>query len=557
MTESWFRREFLTPRRLIFNVLFYGLQLFFFGYGWFSQERNQKLAALNGLKWSVWVSRGAGLTLAFLGGCILLPMLRNVIRIIRPKLAWLFPADENIWFHRQVAYALAFWSMVHTTAHYVNFFNVERTQVRVEKALDIHYTQPGGITGHFMLLIMVLMYTTAHHKVRHQCFEAFWYTHHLAFFWFIGLYAHATGCFVRDSVEPAYTYTFPFYNTEFCLGYESWRWTIWPGIAYFAERVWREIRARRATRLSKVLVHPSGAMELRIIKPSFKYVAGQWLFINIPEISSYQWHPFTITSAPEDPYVSVHIRQVGDWTFGLGDRLGAGPSVVQAMTKAAMAGQEKDEDGYGTRGNFVELASGSRDLPEVRIDGPYGAPAEDVFNVEVAVLIGAGIGVTPFASILKHIWYRQKKGTLMNLKRVEFFWVCRDAPSFGWFQTLLQEVEEAQIDPNFLRINIYLTQKISEDMLWNIAVNDAGAEYDPLTLLRTRTMFGRPDWKTIYSRMRQAIEVGQYLPGINSQLKTNVGTYFCGPTVLARAIKEATVAETTKDINFSFAKEHF
>ena len=56
------------------------------------------------------------------------------------------------------------------------------------------------------------------------------------------------------------------------------------------------------------------------------------------------------------------------------------------------------------------------------------------------------VGVTPFASILKHIWYRQKKGTLGSLKRVEFFWVCRDAPSFGWFQTLLQEVEAAQAD---------------------------------------------------------------------------------------------------------------
>lgn len=76
---------------------------------------------------------------------------------------------------------------------------------------------------------------------------------------------------------------------------------------------------------------------------------------------------------------------------------------------------------------------------------------------------------------------------------------------------------------NFLRINIYLTQKISEDMLWNIAVNDAGAEYDPLTLLRSRTMFGRPDWKAIYQRMRMAIETGQYLPGTNSQLKTKVG----------------------------------
>lgn len=32
-------------------------------------------------------------------------------------------------------------------------------------------------------------------------------------------------------------------------------------------------------------------MELRIIKPSFKYVAGQWLFVQIPELSKFQWHP--------------------------------------------------------------------------------------------------------------------------------------------------------------------------------------------------------------------------------------------------------------------------
>lgn len=34
-----------------------------------------------------------------------------------------------------------------------------------------------------------------------------------------------------------------------------------------------------------------GAMELRIVKPSFKYTAGQWLFIQIPELSHFQWHP--------------------------------------------------------------------------------------------------------------------------------------------------------------------------------------------------------------------------------------------------------------------------
>jgi NADPH oxidase len=110
---------------------------------------------------------------------------------------------------------------------------------------------------------------------------------------------------------------------------------------------------------------------------------------------------------------------------------------------------------------------------------------------------------------------------------------------------------------NFLRINIYLTQKVSEDMLWNIAVNDAGAAYDPLTLLRSRTMFGRPDWNAIYGKLKQAIEGGQYIPGSNAQLKTTVGTYFCGPSVLAKAIRVATVAHTSAAVNFTFAKEHF
>lgn len=559
MGESFIQREFLSPRRLLFNILWYGTHLFVFGYGWYSQQSNAKLAGLNTLKWSVWTSRGAGLVLAYDGFMILVPMLRNIIRVVRPKFTWLFPADENIWFHRQVAYSMAFWSMVHTTAHYVNFINVELTQIRPQRALDIHYTQPGGITGHFMLTIMVLMYSTAHKKVRQQCFEAFWYTHHLAFFFMLGLYTHATGCFVRDSAEPDFQATFPFYNTRHCLGYLSWRYTIWPGIIYFGERIYREIRARRTTRLSKVLVHPSGAMELRIIKPSFKYTAGQWLFVQVPDVSSLQWHPFTITSAPEDPYVSVHIRQVGDWTQALGERLGAGPSVVKSLTQAAMKTYDRDEKAGLSRGDFVELDPNSmtRPMPAIRIDGPYGAPAEDVFNSDVAILVGGGIGVTPFASILKHIWYRQKKGNLGALRRVEFFWVCRDVPSFGWFQNLLQEVEAAQTDPNFLRINIYLTQKINEDMLWNIAVNDAGADYDPLTLLRTRTMYGRPDWKTIFSRIRSAIETGQYLPGQNAELKTRVGTYFCGPAPLGRDLKRECNAATNSQVTFTFAKEHF
>ena len=62
---------------------------------------------------------------------------------------------------------------------------------------------------------------------------------------------------------------------------------------------------------------PPDAVEIQFRKPSMHYKAGQWLFLNVPSVSQHEWHPFTITSCPFDPYVSVHVRQVGDFTRAL------------------------------------------------------------------------------------------------------------------------------------------------------------------------------------------------------------------------------------------------
>ena len=45
-------------------------------------------------------------------------------------------------------------------------------------------------------------------------------------------------------------------------------------------------------------------------------------------------------------------------------------------------------------------------LSKVYLDGPFGAPTGQIFNAQHAVLIGTGIGVTPFASILQSIMHR-------------------------------------------------------------------------------------------------------------------------------------------------------
>jgi NADPH oxidase 1 len=272
-----------------------------------------------------------------------------------------------------------------------------------------------------------------------------------------------------------------------------------------------------------------GVVEIQFKKPSFKYKAGQWLFLQMPSVSTYQWHPFTITSCPFDPYVSVHVRQVGDFTEALGDAVGAGKAQGKLYDDAV--------------GMFEVALQNGQHMPALRIDGPYGAPAEDVFDNEIAILIGTGIGVTPWASILKNIWHlRNSPNPPTRLRRVEFVWVCRDTSSFEWFQTLLssletQSVEAARIPGSgsqFLKIHTYLTQRLDADTTQNVVLNSVGANVDPLTALQARTNFGRPNFSKMFTTMRDGILDRTYLSGLEGSMRTTVGVYFCGPSAAGK-----------------------
>ena len=48
------------------------------------------------------------------------------------------------------------------------------------------------------------------------------------------------------------------------------------------------------------IVLPSKVTGLVIKKPAkFNFNPGDWVFIKIPQIATFEWHPFTISSAPE------------------------------------------------------------------------------------------------------------------------------------------------------------------------------------------------------------------------------------------------------------------
>ena len=55
-------------------------------------------------------------------------------------------------------------------------------------------------------------------------------------------------------------------------------------------------------------------------------------------------------------------------------------------------------------------------MPIIAVDGPFGTASEDVFDYDVAICVGSGIGVTPFASLLKSVWFLRCFKYLKNEK---------------------------------------------------------------------------------------------------------------------------------------------
>jgi len=220
--------------------------------------------------------------------------------------------DKNITFHKLIAWSIVFFTWVHTIAHWINFARLAMaTGTGIKGFLLINFRTGPGATGYVMLIVLMAMAFTALEKPRRKNFERFWYTHHLFFIFFFAWSFHGAFCMIKPDTAP------------FCSGIGVfWKYWLVGGVFYFIERFLREVRGTHKTYISKVIQHPSKVCEIQIRKENFAPKAGQYIFLCCPEISLWQYHPFTLTSAPEEEYISVHIRCAGDFTNVLAKKLG-------------------------------------------------------------------------------------------------------------------------------------------------------------------------------------------------------------------------------------------
>ncbi|KAG5324396.1 NOX5 oxidase, partial [Acromyrmex heyeri] len=204
---------------------------------------------------------------------------------------------------------------------------------------------------------------------------------------------------------------------------------------------------------------------------------------------------------------------------------------------------------------------------EIFLDGPYGAPSSHIFRAQHAVLIATGIGVTPFASILQSIMHRYWKArhtcpkcsfswaseippTVMNLRKVDFFWINRNQRSFEWFVNLLSqlEIEQAELGitmERFLEMHMYITSALQKSDMKAVGLQLAldllheKEKRDLITGLKTRTNAGRPNWDKVFKQLQD-------------KKKGKITVFFCGPPQLARILRYK-----CDQFGFCFRKESF
>uniref|UniRef100_A0A8C4DKW3 NADPH oxidase 2 n=1 Tax=Dicentrarchus labrax TaxID=13489 RepID=A0A8C4DKW3_DICLA len=488
---------------------------------------------------------------------ILLPVCRNLLTLLRGSIQCCSRTaarqlDRNLTFHKLVAYMIAFHTAVHIVAHLFNFEYFMDAQLNRNSSLlpfilseigtgdnasflnpirsnetnptIVMFTTIAGLTGVAITLALILIITSSMEVIRRSYFEVFWYTHHLFVIFFIGLVFHGFGdreaaldsffltclyCF--DSVL---SWAWPLMHI--CL---TWKWVVGPMILYVCERLVRIYRSHQKVVITKVVMHPSKTLELQMKRKGFHMEVGQYVFIQCPSVSRLEWHPFTLTSAPEEDYFSAHIRIVGDWT--------------QALYEACVGDKTEPQEAWK--------------LPRLAIDGPFGTASEDVFRYEVVMLVGAGIGVTPFASILKSVWYKRIQNNQdVFTKKIYFYWLCPETEAFEWFADLLQSLEGQMTEKgmtDFLSYNIYLT-RWKETEAAHFRVHHE-AENDPITGLKQKTLYGKPNWDNEFTNIESKH------PG------TKAGVFLCGPPALGKSLEKQCLSHSEADVKFIFNKENF
>ncbi|CAA0823154.1 Putative respiratory burst oxidase homolog protein H [Striga hermonthica] len=521
----------------------------------------KKRAAFRVMGYCLCSAKASAETVKFNMALILLPVCRRTLTWLRESFLGTFiPFDENINFHKIISAGIVLGTLIHVVMHctcnFVRLVSCPDNQFYsiFGPAFDFH--RPSyldlagttvGVTGIVMLVLMVFSFTLATHSFRRNVvklrwpfchlagFNSFWYAHHLLALVYVLLIVHGYFIFI----------TREWYKKT------TWMYVAVPMLVYTSERILTLYDHNYKVGIIKAVIYTGNVLALYMSRPpGFKYKSGMYLFVKCPDISNFEWHPFSITSAPDDDYLSVHIRTLGDWTTELKNRFATACEPRSIKPR---------------RGNLVRMETKAysetqQDFPRIVIKGPYGAPAQNYKKFDILLLIGLGIGATPFISIIKDIVNNESRyvltddasgGDKKGPERAYFYWVTREQGSFDWFKGVMDDI--AEYDHNhIIEMHNYLTSMYEEGDARSALITmvqslqHAKNGVDVVSESRIRTHFARPNWRKVFTHLTSV------------HPSTRIGVFYCGSPTLTKPLKklcqEFSLNSSTR---FQFHKENF
>ena len=266
---------------------------------------------------------------------------------------------------------------------------------------------------------------------------------------------------------------------------------------------------------------PGGITELSFPK-TFEYNAGQYIFICVPKLSILQWHPFSISSSPDQDTITIHFKALGGWTKAL-----------YALAK------EKGEISIIT-------------------EGPYGAPSVDLESdrYKLAILASGGIGVTPMYSLCNDLLYKKSLGR--DIQKIAFIWSARKPENDEIAYD--SEAGSAIALPSAFSPNLFVNPHDGSQIVRSSSSTDYSNEgvlfaecYMTGTEKNVKSnlpgvKYGRPKFNRIFERMKAtAQKMGE----------KRVAVCVCGPQAMIDLVRYAAVQHSKNGVYFDVHSELF
>uniref|UniRef100_A0A452UXI8 NAD(P)H oxidase (H2O2-forming) n=1 Tax=Ursus maritimus TaxID=29073 RepID=A0A452UXI8_URSMA len=467
------------------------------------------------------LSRGTAASISFMFSYILLTMCRNLITFLRETfLNRYVPFDAAVDFHRLIASTAIVLTVLHSAGHVVNVYLFSISPLSVLSCLfpglfhddgsefpQKYYwwffqTVP-GLTGVLLLVVLAIMYVFASHHFRRCSFRGFWLTHHLYVLLYVLLIIHGSFGLIQ----------LPRFHIFFLV----------PALIYVGDKLVSLSRKKVEISVVKAELLPSGVTHLQFQRPQgFEYKSGQWVRIACLDLGTTEYHPFTLTSAPHEDTLSLHIRVAGPWTTRLRE-------IYSPPT-----------------------GGGCARYPKLYLDGPFGEGHQEWHKFEVSVLVGGGVGVTPFASILKDLVFKSSVSCQVFCKKIYFIWVTRTQRQFEWLADIIREVEENDRQ-DLVSVHIYITQLAEKFDLRTTMLYICERHFQKVlnrslfTGLRSITHFGRPPFEPFFKSLQE----------VHPQVR-KIGVFSCGPPGMTKNVEKACQLINKQDrTHFSHHYENF